>query len=135
MRFFVFIFSALIVFSSCKKKDTEWNSNWAIPVISDTLKLNNLYNDSTLTSLNQTTIDVDLTRTILDIGLTDLLEIPDTLITQIYSPTVSINNVPPGTNFVNSVEEHVIDLNDVQLKKIRVSKGKINVKVFNPLTT
>ena len=135
MRFFVFIFSSLIVFSSCKKKDTEWNSNWAIPVISDTLKLNNLYNDSTLTSLNQTTIDVDLTRTILDIGLTDLLEIPDTLITQIYSPTLPINNVPPGTNFVNSVEEHVIDLNDVQLKKIRVSKGKINVKVFNPLAT
>jgi len=135
MRFFVLIFSALIVFSSCKKKDTEWNSNWAIPIIHDTLKLNNLYNDSTLTSLNLATIDVDLTRTILNIGLSDLISIPDTTITQIYSPVVSINNLPPGYNIVNSIEEHVLDLNDIQLKKVRVSSGKIKVKVYNPLST
>lgn len=124
-----------LIVISCKKKDTTWNADWAAPIVSDTLNLTNLFNDSTLASTNQTTIDVDLTRTLLDIGLSDLLEIPDTLITQIYSPTLSINNVPPGSNFVNSIEEHVLDLNDIQLKKIRVSKGKIKVKVFNPLNT
>jgi hypothetical protein len=134
LKYLVFLSLFLIVIS-CKKKDTTWNTDWAAPLISDTLKLTNLYNDSTLTTSNQTTIDVDLTRTILDIGLNDLLTIPDTLITQIYSPTLSINNVPPGSNFVNSVEEHILDLNDIQLKKIRVSEGKITVKVFNPLTT
>lgn len=134
LKYLVFLCLFLFVVS-CKKKDTTWNTDWAAPLISDTLKLTNLYNDSTLTTSNQTTIDVDLTRTILDIGLSDLLAIPDTLITQIYSPTLSINNVPPGSNFVNSIEEHILDLNDIQLKKIRVSEGKINVKVFNPLTT
>jgi hypothetical protein len=127
--------SLLLIAVSCKKKDTTWNTDWAAPLIADTLKLTNLYNDSTLSTSNQTTIDVDLSRTILDIGLSDLLTIPDTIITQIYSPTLSINNVPPGSNFVNSIEEHILDLNDVQLKKIRVSEGKIKVKVFNPLTT
>jgi hypothetical protein len=134
LKYLVFLSLFLIVIS-CKKKDTTWNTDWAAPLIADTLKLTNLYNDSTLTTSNQTTIDVDLTRTILDIGLSDLLTIPDTLITQIYSPTLSINNVPPGSNFVNSIEEHILDLNDIQLKKIRVSEGKIKVKVFNPLTT
>ena len=134
LKYLVFL-SLFLIVVSCKKKDTTWKTDWAAPLIADTLKLTNLYNDSTLTTSNQTTIDVDLTRTILDIGLSDLLAIPDTLITQIYSPTLSINNVPPGTNFVNSVEEHVLDLNGIQLKKIRVSEGKIKVKVFNPLAT
>ncbi len=132
---YIFLLSLFLVILSCKKKDTSWKTDWAAPLISDTLKLTNLYNDSTLTTSNQATIDVDLTRTILNIGLSDLLAIPDTLITQIYSPTLSLNNVPPGSNFVNSIEEHILDLDDVQLKKIRVSEGKINVKVYNPLNT
>lgn len=133
-KYLVFL-SLFLIVVSCKKKDTTWNTDWAAPLIADTLKLTNLYNDSTLTTSNQTTIDVDLTRNILDLGLSDLITIPNTLITQLYSPTLTINNVPPGTDFVNSIQEHILDLNDVQLKNIRVSQGKIKVKVFNPLTT
>ena len=128
-------FGFLLVIVSCKKKSTTWNADWAAPLIADTLKLTNLYNDSTLTTSNQTTIDVDLSRTILDIGLSNLLKIPDTTISQIYSPAFSFANIPPGTNFANTIEEHVLDLNDVQLKKIRVSEGTIKVTVYNPLTT
>lgn len=131
--FYIGLFSFLI--ASCKKKDTTWNTDWATPIISDTLKLNNLFNDSTLTTTNQTTIDVDLTRTLLDIRLSDIITIPDTTITQIFSPLFSLNNVQPGTSFVNTVEEHSFDLQDVQLKKMRTAAGKIKVKVFNPLST
>jgi len=131
--FYIGLFSFLI--ASCKKKDTTWNTDWATPIISDTLKLNNLFNDSTLTTTNQTTIDVDLTRTLLNIRLSDIITIPVTTITQIFSPLFSLNNVQPGTSFVNTVEEHNFDLQDVQLKKIRTSAGKIKVKVFNPLNT
>jgi hypothetical protein len=131
--FYIGLLSFLI--ASCKKKDTTWNTDWATPIISDTLKLNNLFNDSTLTTSNQTTIDVDLTRTLLDIRLSDIITIPDTTITQIFSPVFSLNNVQPGTAFVNTVEEHNFDLQDVQLKKMRTAAGKIKVKVFNPLST
>jgi hypothetical protein len=130
---YIGLFSFLI--ASCKKKDTTWNTDWATPIISDTLKLNHLFNDSTLTTSNQTTIDVDLTRTLLDIRLSDIITIPDTTITQIFSPLFSLNNVQPGTSFVNTVEEHNFDLQDVQLKKIRTAAGKIKVRVFNPLST
>jgi hypothetical protein len=125
--------SLLVV--SCKKKETIWKTDWATPVMSDTLRLTNLFNDSTLNTTNQTSINVDLTRTLLDIDLSDLLKIPDTTITQLFSPTFSINNVPPGYTFVNAVEEHALDLDGAQLKKIRVSQGKIRVKVYNPLST
>jgi hypothetical protein len=130
---YIGLFSFLI--ASCKKKDTTWNTDWATPIISDTLKLNKLFNDSTLTTSNQTTINIDLTRTLLDIRLSDIITIPDTTITQIFSPVFSLNNVQPGTSFVNTVEEHNFDLQDVQLKKMRTAAGKIKVKVFNPLST
>lgn len=131
--YFFGIFLALI--ASCKKKDTIWKSDWASPLMADTLRLTSLYNDSTLNTTNQTSINVDLTRSLLDIDLSDLLKIPDTTITQLFSPTFTINNVPPGYTFVNSIEEHSIDLEDAQLKKIRVSEGKIRIKVYNPLST
>ena len=135
MKYIFYIGLLSFLIASCKKKDTTWNTDWATPIISDTLKLNNLFNDSTLTTTNQTTIDVDLTRTLLDIRLSDIITIPDTTITQIFSPLFSLNNVQPGTSFVNTVEEHSFDLQDVQLKKMRTSAGKIKVKVFNPLST
>lgn len=135
MKNYIYICITLILIASCKKKDTSWNTDWAAPIISDTLKLTHLFNDSTLSTTNQTTIDVDLTRTLLDLGLSDLISIPDTTITQVFSPLFSLNNVQPGTAFVNTIEEHSFDLQDVQLKKMRTSAGKIKVKVFNPLTT
>ena len=130
-----YILLLLFLTFSCKKKDTSWNTDWATPIVSDTLRLTNLFNDSTLTTSNQTTVDVDLTRTLLDIQLADIINIPDTTITQLFSPLFNLNNVQPGFTFVNNVEEHSLDLNDVELKKIRVSQGKIKVKVYNPLGT
>ena len=83
------ICSLLVV--SCKKKDTIWKTDWATPVMSDTLRLTNLFNDSTLNTTNQTSINVDLTRTLLDIDLSDLLKIPDTTITQIFRETEDLD--------------------------------------------
>ena len=130
-----YFFLILLLSISCKKKDTSWNTDWAIPVVSDTLQLTNLFNDSTLSSSDQTTIDVDLTRTLLDIQLSDIIKIPDTTITQLFSPLFNINNLQPGYTFVNTIEEHNLELDDIELKKIRVSSGQIKVKVYNPLST
>ncbi|NBR14684.1 MAG: hypothetical protein EBQ94_06985 [Flavobacteriales bacterium] len=124
----------LLVLVACKKKDTTWNTDWAAPVVSDTLKLTKLFNDTTLVA-NGSFINVDLTRTILNIGLKDILNIPDTTIKQTFHPTVNLNNVPPGYTFVNAIEEHTFDLSPVQLKKIHVANGTIKIKVYNPIGT
>ena len=135
MKYLSYFIILCFLFGSCKKKDTRWNTDWAAPIVSDTLRLTNLYNDSTLVSSNQSTIDVDLTRTLLDIKLSDIIRIPDTTITQLFSPLFNLNNVQPGFTFVNSVEEHNLEITDVELKKIRIASGKIKVKVYNPLST
>jgi hypothetical protein len=118
---------------SCKKKATNWNSDWSTPIFFDTISLANYYNDSTLTSNNQSTIDIDLSRTLLNLGISDLVAFPDTSISQNFNLNFSINNVPAGYTFANTTEEHSFDLNDVQLKKVEVASGTIKLKVFNPI--
>jgi hypothetical protein len=124
----------LIGLVSCKKQETAWNIDVEAPLLHDTLSLKNWVNDSTLTETNGE-IEIDVTRTLLDIGLSELIKIPDTSVTQLFSPIITLNNIPPGTTFVNAVEEHSVDLDDIQLKNIRVFDGRVKVKVFNPLGT
>lgn len=128
------LFILLLGLFSCKKEETAWNVDLEAPIIHDTLSLKNWVNDSTLTEVNGE-MEVDITRTLLNIGLADLIKIPDTSVTQLFSPIITLNNIPPGTTFVNSVEEHSVDLGEVQLKNIRVMDGRVKVKVYNPLGT
>jgi hypothetical protein len=123
-----------VFFISCKKEATRWHTDWLLPVLNDTLSLSNLYNDSTL-SINGTQIDINLSRTLIDLSLSDLVKIPDTTITQQYQSNFTVNNVTPGFVFVNSVKVHDLDLGDIQLKKVRVQSGQIQLKVYNPLNT
>ena len=128
-------FLFLIALAACKKKDTTWNTDWIAPAVNDTLRLTSLFNDSTLVAGTSNSINIDLTRTILNIGLSDFVTIPDTTIKQNFNPQVNLSNVPPGYQFVNSIEEHEMSLDPIQLKKIHVSQGGIYVKVSNPIGT
>ena len=111
---YILIFS--IVLLSCKKEATIWESDWSSPLISDTLSLNNLVNDSTLAE-NSGGYLLDLDRILFDLNITELVKIPDTTIAEdfAFSGTLILN---PGVSFVNSIEEHNINIPDVQLKEI-----------------
>ncbi len=129
-----FLCCVLFAIFSCTKKETAWNIDLEAPLVHDSLTLSNWVNDSTLTESNGE-IQVDLTRTLLNIGLADLIQIPDTTVVQLFSPVFTLNNIPPGSTFVNTIEEHGFDLSDVLLKNIRVKDGRVKVKVYNPLGT
>jgi len=126
------LFVLLITVSSCRK-ETTWNSDWVAPLINDTLDLSNFVNDSTL-SVSGGFYNVNLKRTLLDINVSDFVKIPDTTIAQTFSLAASLN-VPPGTAFVNSVEEHKLQLQDLELKKIKLRAGFIDLEIKNPIQT
>lgn len=132
-----YIFSFLLFMSSlhsCRKKNTEWNSDWVLPLAKDTINLSNYHNDSTLDASGDQYV-VDFTRTILDAYISDYLELPDTTIHQSYSPSIGIGNIPAGFTFYNSVETHDLSIPDVELKKAIVSSGNIKLSVYNPIST
>ena len=134
MKFYILLVGLAIALASCKKQATSWNTDLGAPLINDTLDLSKLTANNTLVGNANGTLDLDLTKTILDIGLSDVVSIPDTQVVQIFNPTISLN-VPPGLNVFNQTEEHTIDIPYVQLKKIRVFSGKIDLTVYNPLPT
>lgn len=122
----------LLAFFSCRKEKATWDSDWVAPLVSDTLSLKDYVNDSTIVESGGV-YNLDLTRTIADFGIEDLIEIPDTTISQTYSIVVSSLSIPPGTSIVNQIEEHTIDLAPIELKKTHISQGVIKLKIYNPV--
>ncbi len=124
----------LVITLGCKKKDLTWESDWAAPLVSDTLSLENLVNDSTL-GVSGGFYELNMRRLLFDLNINDLLEIPDTTIVQDFTIAIASFVASPGFTFVSSTEEHQINIPDVQLKSISLSKGYVDVQVKNPIPT
>lgn len=131
-RIALLLLLTLLIFS-CKKEDTVWDTDWSAPLINDTLSLNHLVNDSTL-DISGGNYVVDLYRTLFDLNVADFVKIPDTTIEQTFVFSGSLN-LSPGFSFVNSVEEHDMNLPGIQLKEVVLKEGYIDVRVENPLPT
>lgn len=131
IKFYSILIGVAFVVVSCRK-ETTWDADWVVPLINDTLDLKNLVNDSTLDASGGF-YNINLKRTLLDINVSDFVSIPDTTIAQVFVLGVSQLNVPPGTTFVNSVKEHELKLQDIQLKKIILTEGEIELELRNPL--
>jgi hypothetical protein len=134
MRYIPFILASVLLILSCKKESTVWETDWSAPLINDTLSLRNLVNDSTLAESGGFYV-VDLNRTLFDMNINELVKIPDTTLSGQYTIGFASINVPPGYTFVNSDEEFILAVEDIELKEIIVKKGYIDVQVRNPAGT
>ncbi|MDH4471850.1 MAG: hypothetical protein QE487_04535 [Fluviicola sp.] len=119
---------------ACKREQAVWESDWQVPLLDDTLNLDKLVEDS-IVSVNGGYYELAIDRTIYELKLSDIVDIPDTTITNNFG-LFNINNVQPGTQFANTgVEEHSIDMGDIQLKKIRVKSGGVKIIAKSPIET
>ena len=134
MRYTLLALMALFLFTSCKKENTVWETDWSVPVINDTLSLSNLVNDSTLAETGGF-YSVDLNRSLFDISINEFVEIPDTTVQGAFGTTFPFISVTPGLEFVNEEEELVLNIADVQLKEIITGEGFIDIELINPIET
>lgn len=126
---------SLFIFTACKKELTSWASDWSLPLVSDTLDLKNLVTDSFLGTNGSGYYQLEINRDILDLNLTEYIDIPDTTVVQKYAIGISNLNVSPGTSFVNNNKDHEFSIQDAQLKKARLSAGKVKITVSSPIQT
>lgn len=124
----------LLSLFSCRKDKTSWESGWSVPLVSDTLTLNNLVRDSILQTNNSGYYQLGINRNVLDLTLNDNLKIPDTTVVQQYAISGSLH-VPPGFSFIANVKDHEFKIKDALLRKIRLSSGVIELKIENPFAT
>lgn len=123
----------LTLVSSCKK-DTSWNSAWVVPLVNDTLDISKFVNDSTI-EVNNGYYYLNLKRNLYNFSLTDIVTIPDTTIDRTTSLAIQSLNVNPGFQFYNTIEEHTLNLQDLQLKLIQLNGGAIDFELTNPVGT
>lgn len=133
LLYFVAIPFLLTLFGSCRK-DTSWNSSWVVPLVNDTLDISKFVNDSTI-EVNNGYYYLNLKRNLYNFSLTDIVSIPDTTIDRTTSLAVQSLNVNPGFQFYNTIEEHTLNLQDLQLKLIQLSGGAIDFELTNPVGT
>jgi hypothetical protein len=129
----LFIVFALLL--SCKKEKTSWNSSHLIPLVNDTLALVNIFKDNSFTSnvAGDATLSID--KEIVSLNPLELIKIPDTSVVQKFAISVNSLSVPPGFEFVNQAKEHIISINGIELKRIRVKTGLVVFRVENPVPT
>ena len=118
---------------SCKKEATVWESDWNAPVLCDTLSLVNLVNDTTL-SVSSGYYSLDLKRTLFDLSVNDIVDIPDTTIEQNYTTAFTFT-ANPNTTFTGSAETYSLEMDDLQLKVVTLKEGYIDLHLQNPIET
>ncbi|MFT5779476.1 MAG: hypothetical protein ACI837_002435 [Crocinitomicaceae bacterium] len=134
MRYIPFFLVSALLIISCKKESTVWETDWSAPLINDTLSLSNLVNDSTLTESGGF-YNVDLNRSLFDMNINELVEIPDTNLSGEYTIAFPSITVEPDYTFVDSDKEFILAVADIELKEIIVKKGFIDINVRNPAGT
>lgn len=134
MKLFPLYFLMAIAVVGCKRESAVWESDWQLPLVQDSLTLTQLVTDS-LVAINGSSYDLAIDRTIFELKLSDFVRLPDTTVKHAYAIPLNGFNVQPGTSFVNNVQEHVIDMGDVELKKIRIKAGGIQIRVESPIET
>ena len=136
MRRILYILALGLVGSlaSCKREKAEWDTDWQLPLVEDSLTLEQLVGDSILT-VNSGFYELSIDRTVFSLKLSDIVEIPDTTVHHSYAINLNSFNVSPGFSFVNDVQEHEMAMGDVQLKAIKVKAGGIKLRVESPVPT
>jgi len=135
MKKITFLLLSAVILLACKKEPITWESDWTLPLINDTLSLENWVNDSTLGVNGGGFYELNLNRVLFDLKLNELIEIPDTTIEENFTFALNSFIASPGFTFVSSTEEHNLNLDDVELKVITLKKGFIDVTVLNPVAT
>jgi len=135
MKLLLLLLIPLVVLTTaCKRDQAVWETDWQAPLLKDTLTLEKLITDSYV-SVNGNYLELSFDRTIFELNLSDVVEIPDTTVSHAYAFPVSGFTVPAGSSFVNNVQEHEIALGDVELKKITIKSGGIAIRLLNPIGT
>ena len=128
----IFIFLSAL---GCRKEKTNWNSDWVVPLINDSLIIKNYVNDTTLAINSDQTIQIIAERNLIDLDLSSLIKIPDTVIEQTFQIAFPSLVLTPGSSFIDEVKEHEFAFEEIALTSARIKSGEATILIENPAAT
>ncbi|MCB0478466.1 MAG: hypothetical protein KDC84_09905 [Crocinitomicaceae bacterium] len=130
----ILLFLILFSLGSCKKERTSWDTEWAVPLAYGTLDLNDMIQDSIFAVNPDSTLNLIYTGNIVDLNFDSIFKIPDTILREKIALSINLD-VPPGTSFINQVEERQFDIEGAQIKELGIKSGGATITVKNPIAT
>jgi hypothetical protein len=126
--FFIFLVGSLV---SCKKEPTTWETDWAAPIAHGHLTLDDIIPAEYLTTNSGNYISIVYHKPVYTFTVDTIVKLPDTTIVKKSAVAVSNLTVNPGFSYMDDYDQ-LYQLDQIELKKVRVSAGTIECEVRCP---
>jgi hypothetical protein len=134
LKQFLFLFAVLLSFSACQKREaTDWDTNILGPIFKTSLGVNQILPDS-LTQINSdNSIDLVYDDHFNSSGFVNTQQLPDTAIIKFFTIPFGSIFLNPGDNFLDLTEETKLNFTPLELSRLIVKSGAIEVKIINKI--
>lgn len=126
----VLLLLATFVFGACKKEGdrANWNVDALLPLFEASLTLGDIIPDSLISYDENELVYLSFNDTIFRFELDTLVQLPDTSFLEEFNWPIELS-VPPGTQISNIQDEQELQSNDIELRRVRLQEGTIEVVV------
>lgn len=130
-----FFVLGFLFLNSCKKREaTDWDTNLMGPLFKTSLSIDQILPDS-LTQINaDNSINVVYDDLFTSSGFVNTQQLPDTAIIKYFTIPFGSIYLNPGDNFLNSTEETKLNFTPLELSRLIIKSGEIEVKIINKIT-
>lgn len=128
-QFFYFIFIVFLI--ACKKEPTSWNTEWTSPAAHGHLTLEDLLKPEYIAENDENYYTIVFNEPVYTFTIDTIVKLPDTSFVKKSAIAVSSINVNPGFYFTDDYDQEY-ELDQIQLKKVRIASGIIEVNVKCP---
>jgi hypothetical protein len=125
----------LALFSACRKEPTKptWDVDVAVPLIITSLTIGDLVPDSLLVTNPANEVSLVYTSRLFSLDLDTVLAAPDTSFTYGYPRFMFAPLVGPNTEFAVSDDFTRFDLDELELRELRIRSGMVHMEVMNTM--
>ncbi len=131
---FLLIYSLLIVLSSCRKKEgTDWDTHWLGPLFRTSLTIQQIVPDTLMATDPNNVVHLYYDKVFKGTGFISTQQLPDTAILKYFTIPFGTVTLNPGDNFLDLTEESVMNFGALELSRLIVKTGIIDVKIVNKI--
>lgn len=130
-RFVLSVIALVILFSSCRKEKTSWDSNWSAPLVHGQLTINDLIPEKHTETNSDGYLSLVFHETAYSFTIDTIVDLPDTTVVEKLTLGPGTITVNPGYSFTDSYENDY-NLGAIELKRVIAKQGKATIRIESP---
>lgn len=133
-----FLAGATLLLAGCQKEadKAEWDVDIAVPLIRTTLTIGDLIGDTLIGTDGQGNVSIIYSTRLFELGLDTLMAVPDTTLGyDIPDPVLPGFSINAGSSIPAVTDETRFELDELELRELRVRSGALDVALTNRLPT